>query len=103
MLPNLIAPIWSTRAADPTNILFEAALSFLGVGIRPHPELGRDAVEAVVYAPAALHVLAWMAIFTSRSWPSTCSATGCATPSIHEPTDRESPRVTPINQEGIQE
>jgi peptide/nickel transport system permease protein len=36
MLPNLIAPIliYSTLLI-PTNILFEAALSFLGVGIRP--------------------------------------------------------------------
>ena len=36
MLPNLIAPIliYATLLI-PTNILFEAALSFLGVGIRP--------------------------------------------------------------------
>jgi peptide/nickel transport system permease protein len=36
VLPNLIAPIlvYSTLLI-PTNILFEAALSFLGVGIRP--------------------------------------------------------------------
>jgi peptide/nickel transport system permease protein/oligopeptide transport system permease protein len=36
MLPNLVAPIlvYSTLLI-PTNILFEAALSFLGVGIRP--------------------------------------------------------------------
>ncbi len=36
MLPNLLAPIlvYSTLLI-PTNILFEAALSFLGVGIRP--------------------------------------------------------------------
>jgi peptide/nickel transport system permease protein len=36
MLPNLIAPIliYSTLLI-PTNILFEAALSFLGVGVRP--------------------------------------------------------------------
>ena len=35
MLPNLIAPIlvYATLLI-PTNILFEAALSFLGVGIR---------------------------------------------------------------------
>jgi peptide/nickel transport system permease protein len=36
MLPNLIAPItiYATLLI-PTNILFEAALSFLGVGVRP--------------------------------------------------------------------
>jgi peptide/nickel transport system permease protein len=36
MLPNLVAPIlvYATLLI-PTNILFEAALSFLGVGIRP--------------------------------------------------------------------
>jgi peptide/nickel transport system permease protein/oligopeptide transport system permease protein len=36
MLPNLVAPILVyTTLLIPTNILFEAALSFLGVGIRP--------------------------------------------------------------------
>src|SRR4030095_10944117 len=36
VLPNLVAPIlvYSTLLI-PTNILFEAALSFLGVGVRP--------------------------------------------------------------------
>jgi peptide/nickel transport system permease protein len=36
MLPNLVAPllVYSTLLI-PTNILFEAALSFLGVGVRP--------------------------------------------------------------------
>ncbi len=62
MLPNLIAPILVySSLLIPTNILFEAALSFLGVGIRPPtPELGRDAVRCrrLLHA-AALHVLAW--------------------------------------------
>jgi peptide/nickel transport system permease protein len=36
MLPNLAAPILIyTTLLIPTNILFEAALSFLGVGVRP--------------------------------------------------------------------
>src|SRR5262249_48533042 len=36
LLPNLIAPILVyTTLLIPTNILFEAALSFLGVGVRP--------------------------------------------------------------------
>src|SRR5215471_19169137 len=44
LLPNLVAPIlvYSTLLI-PTNILFEAALSYLGVGIiRPNPQLGRN-------------------------------------------------------------
>ena len=41
MLPNLIAPIlvYATLLI-PTNILFESALSFLGVGVRPPPPPG---------------------------------------------------------------
>jgi peptide/nickel transport system permease protein len=36
VLPNLVAPILVyTTLLIPTNILFEAALSFLGVGVRP--------------------------------------------------------------------
>lgn len=51
LLPNLMAPIlvYSTLLI-PTNILFEAALSFLGVGIRPPtPSWGGMLSEAVVY------------------------------------------------------
>ena len=47
MLPNLMAPIlvYSTLLI-PTNILFEAALSFLGVGVPPPtPTLGRHALR----------------------------------------------------------
>ena len=46
LLPNLVGPIlvYATLLI-PTNILFEAALSYLGVGIiPPTAELGRDAV-----------------------------------------------------------
>ncbi|RCG29749.1 ABC transporter permease [Sphaerisporangium album] len=49
MLPNLVAPIlvYSTLLI-PTNILFEAALSFLGVGVRPPtPTWGGMLSEAV--------------------------------------------------------
>jgi peptide/nickel transport system permease protein len=49
MLPNLIAPIliYATLLI-PTNILFEAALSFLGVGIRPPtPTWGGMLADAV--------------------------------------------------------
>ena len=43
ILPNLVAPIIVyTTLIIPTNILFEAALSFLGVGVQPPDrELGR--------------------------------------------------------------
>jgi peptide/nickel transport system permease protein len=51
MLPNLIAPILVVSTLlIPTNILFEAALSFLGVGIRPPtPSWGGMLSEAAVY------------------------------------------------------
>ncbi len=51
LLPNLIAPIlvYSTLLI-PTNILFEAALSFLGVGVRaPTATWGGMLSDAVVY------------------------------------------------------
>jgi ABC-type dipeptide/oligopeptide/nickel transport system permease subunit len=56
LLPNLVAPIlvYSTLLI-PTNILFEAALSFLGVGVRPPtPTWGgmlSDAVRWYTVAP----------------------------------------------------
>ena len=41
ILPNLVAPIIVySSLLIPQNILFEAALSFLGVGIRPPPPAG---------------------------------------------------------------
>ncbi|MDX6744294.1 ABC transporter permease [Actinocorallia sp. A-T 12471] len=49
VLPNLVAPIivYSTLLI-PTNILFEASLSFLGVGVKPPlPSLGGMLSEAV--------------------------------------------------------
>jgi peptide/nickel transport system permease protein/oligopeptide transport system permease protein len=66
ILPNLIAPIlvYSTLLI-PTNILFEAALSYLGVGIRPPtPSWGGMLSEAVVYYTQP-HFMFWpgMAIF----------------------------------------
>ena len=66
ILPNLIAPIlvYSTLLI-PTNILFEAALSFLGVGIRPPtPSWGGMLSEAVVYYTQP-HFMLWpgLAIF----------------------------------------
>ena len=49
LLPNLVAPIlvYSTLLI-PTNILFEAALSYLGVGlIPPTPSWGEMLSDAV--------------------------------------------------------
>jgi peptide/nickel transport system permease protein len=68
LLPNLVAPIlvYSTLLI-PTNILFEAALSFLGVGIRPPtPSWGGMLSDAVVYYTAP-HFMLWpgVAIFVT--------------------------------------
>jgi peptide/nickel transport system permease protein len=66
ILPNLVAPvlIYSTLLI-PTNILFEAGLSFLGVGIRPPtPSWGEMLSSAVRYYNQP-HFMFWpgMAIF----------------------------------------
>jgi ABC-type dipeptide/oligopeptide/nickel transport system permease subunit len=67
LLPNLAAPIlvYSTLII-PTNILFEAALSFLGVGVPPPtPSWGRllsDAVQYYEFDPMYM-VVPGMAIF----------------------------------------
>jgi ABC-type dipeptide/oligopeptide/nickel transport system permease subunit len=61
LLPNLVAPIlvYATLII-PTNILFEAALSFLGVGVLPPtPSWGRllsDAVQYYTYDPMYMFV-----------------------------------------------
>jgi ABC-type dipeptide/oligopeptide/nickel transport system permease subunit len=60
ILPNLVAPItiWATLLI-PSNILFEAALSFLGVGVQaPDPSWGTliaDGTDRITTAP-------WLAI-----------------------------------------
>jgi peptide/nickel transport system permease protein len=68
LLPNLVAPIlvYATLLI-PTNILFEAGLSFLGVGIQPPtPSWGGMLSEAVVYYTAP-HFMLWpgLAIFAT--------------------------------------
>ncbi|MFF5231576.1 ABC transporter permease [Dactylosporangium sp. NPDC000521] len=61
LLPNLVAPIlvYSTLVI-PTNIVFEASLSFLGVGVLPPtPSWGRllsDAVNYYTYDPVYMFV-----------------------------------------------
>ncbi|MER7546869.1 ABC transporter permease [Actinomadura sp.] len=67
VLPNLVAPIlvYSTLLI-PTNILFEAALSFLGVGvIPPAPSWGNMLTLAVpIYASDPMYmIIPGMAIF----------------------------------------
>jgi peptide/nickel transport system permease protein len=68
LLPNLIAPIlvYATLLI-PTNILFEAALSFLGVGVRPPTaSWGGMLSDAVVYYTTP-HFMLWpgLAIFAT--------------------------------------
>ena len=68
LLPNLVAPIlvYSTLII-PTNILFEAALSFLGVGVPPPtPTWGGMLSDAVVFYTVP-HFMFWpgMAIFAT--------------------------------------
>ncbi len=66
MLPNLIAPIliYSTLLI-PTNILFEAALSFLGVGIRPPTATWGGMLSDAVTFYTMPHFMLWpgLAIF----------------------------------------
>ncbi len=66
LLPNLLAPIlvYATLLI-PTNIIFEASLSFLGVGIQPPtPTWGGMVSDAVVYYTIP-HFMLWpgLAIF----------------------------------------
>ncbi len=68
LLPNLMAPIlvYATLII-PTNILFEAALSFLGVGVPPPtPTWGGMLSDAVVYYTLP-HFMFWpgLAIFAT--------------------------------------
>jgi peptide/nickel transport system permease protein len=69
MLPNLAAPILVyTTLLIPTNILFEAALSFLGVGVRPPtPTWGGMLSDATHWYQIAPHYMLWpgLAIFVT--------------------------------------
>jgi peptide/nickel transport system permease protein len=62
ILPNLVAPIIVyTTLLIPTNIIFEASLSFLGVGIPPStPSWGRMISEAT---EGQLYQFAWWMLF----------------------------------------
>ena len=69
MLPNLVAPILVyTTLLIPTNILFEAALSFLGVGVRPPtPTWGGMLSDATRWYQIAPHFMLFpgLAIFVT--------------------------------------
>jgi peptide/nickel transport system permease protein len=69
LLPNLVAPILVyTTLLIPTNILFEAALSFLGVGVRPPtPTWGGMLSDAVQWYTIAPHFMIFpgLAIFVT--------------------------------------
>jgi ABC-type dipeptide/oligopeptide/nickel transport system permease subunit len=69
LLPNLVAPILVyTTLLIPTNILFEAALSFLGVGVRPPtPTWGGMLADAVHYYQIAPNYMVFpgLAIFVT--------------------------------------
>jgi ABC-type dipeptide/oligopeptide/nickel transport system permease subunit len=70
ILPNLIAPIlvYSTLII-PTNILFEAALSFLGVGVPPPTAswggMLSDAAQGYFYLDPMFMVVPGVAIFVT--------------------------------------
>jgi len=68
MVPNLIAPIliYATLLI-PTNILFEAALSFLGVGIRPPTATWGGMLSDAVHFYTMPHFMLWpgLAIFVT--------------------------------------
>ncbi len=66
LLPNLVAPILVyTTLLIPTNILFEAALSFLGVGIRPPTATWGGMLSDAVRYYTLPHFMLWpgLAIF----------------------------------------
>ena len=82
ILPNLVAPIIVyTTLFIPANILLEASLSFLGVGVQSHGVVGPDARRRVADLPARPG-----GTCSSRAWRwcspcsrSTSSATACRT------------------------
>ena len=79
ILPNLLAPIIVyTTLIIPTNILFEAALSFLGVGVQPPTATwGAMIAEATdIFDIAWWFMLAPVSRWCSPCWRSTSWATG---------------------------
>lgn len=89
LLPNLAAPILVyTTLIIPTNIITEASLSFLGVGIEHRTPPGA-ACSTTPRATTSRTRCTWSfpaCASSSRFWPSTSSATGCGTPSTRRRT-----------------
>ena len=85
LMPHLAAPIivYSTLVVA-SYILAEAALSFLGVGIKlPTSSWGNLLSSAPEFYTSQPWLMLWPGLaVSSRRWRSTCSATGSATPSI---------------------
>jgi peptide/nickel transport system permease protein len=65
ILPNIVAPIIVyTTLLIPTNILFEASLSYLGVGLKPTtPSWGRQLSDATDFFEVAWWMMLWPGVF----------------------------------------
>ena len=82
ILPNLVAPIIVyTTLFIPANILLEAALSFLGVGVQDRRDVGRDALRCRrhVRHRVVVHVLPGHGAAADRARVQPASATACRT------------------------
>ena len=82
LLPNAVAPIVVQATLDVANVIvLESTLSFLGFGIQPPTASWGN---MLANAESNLEVAWWAAVFPglcilSPCWPSTTSATACAT------------------------
>jgi peptide/nickel transport system permease protein len=65
IFPNIVAPIIVyTTLIIPANILFEAALSYLGVGVPPStPSWGRELADATDFFEVAWWMMLWPGLF----------------------------------------
>jgi peptide/nickel transport system permease protein len=65
IFPNIVAPIIVyTTLIIPANILFEAALSYLGVGVPPTtPSWGRELSDATAFFEVAWWMMLWPGVF----------------------------------------
>ncbi len=96
VLPNVIGPVLVIATINlALAIIAESTLSFLGVGVPPtQPSLG----TLIRVGQQFLFSGEWWILFFPRSTSccsrcrSTCSATGCATPSIRSSDDRTRPQ-----------
>jgi peptide/nickel transport system permease protein len=65
IFPNIVAPVLVyTTLIIPANILFEAALSYLGVGVPPSiPSWGRELSDATTFFEVAWWMMLWPGVF----------------------------------------